>query len=490
MNQPASRAGLHMMTGTIRIFLGEVLILPTGFITAVFLARQLGPGNYGLFALASMLVMWIEWVSTAAFTNTTIKFVGESSDWEPIGTTVARLHLLVGVATAALLWLLSLPLSRVFNEPAMANYLKLFAIDIPIFSLARANSSILVGRGCFKERALMSAGRIIARLVLIVLFVEMGLSVEGAIMGMIGASVVELVISRFYVRPSLFSRSKFPVRRLWGFAAPLFMSALSLRIFRLDLLALKVLGGTAAHVGFYGAALNLSIPPTIFSTSLSPPLLSTLSRLLSAGDKLKAQEIGMTAMRSVIWVVPFAAMTAGAASEIVVFIFGQSFVSAGPILAYLIFAALGLVAINVAKAILTASGKPGWTFTLTGPMVPLALIGHLILIPLLGGVGASVVTASIAGLGALGSVFAVYRIWGVLPPAKTLFKSALCSGLAFALAILWPTSGLMVILKLLAIAVMIPVAFFLLGEFTAREMAVVRSMLPWRLRAWEGIDKV
>jgi len=39
--------GRHMMTGTIRIFLAEALILPTGFITAVFLARSLGPVGYG-----------------------------------------------------------------------------------------------------------------------------------------------------------------------------------------------------------------------------------------------------------------------------------------------------------------------------------------------------------------------------------------------------------------------------------------------------------
>ena len=66
------------MTGTIRIFLAEALILPTGFITAVFLARKLGPIDYGLFALASLLVLWIEWGSTALFAHTTIKFIGEA----------------------------------------------------------------------------------------------------------------------------------------------------------------------------------------------------------------------------------------------------------------------------------------------------------------------------------------------------------------------------------------------------------------------------
>lgn len=478
------------MTGTIRIFLAEMLILPTGFITAVFLARSLGPVGYGLFALVSRLVIWIEWFSTSGFASTTIKFVGEASDWRPIGAIAIRLHLIVGIGVGVLLWLLSSPLSRMFNEPVMAEYLKLFAIDIPIFSLACANSNILVGTGCFKERARISAARWIARLVLIILFVEMGLSVKGAIMGSIGASVVELVIGWFYVRPSMFLKATFPIRRLLGFGAPLFMSGLSLRIFRLDLFALKVLGGTAAQAGFYGAAMNLSIPPAIFSTSLSPPLLSTLSRLLSEGDEPKAKEIGLTAMRSIFWLLPFAAMTAGSAHEIICFIFGERYLPASPILAFLIFAAIALLAINISKAILTALGKPGWTFVLTGPMVPLALIGYLILIPWLGGIGAAVVTTSVACLGGLASILAVYRIWRVLPPLKTLLRSAFCSGLALALAILWPVSGIMLILKLLVIIVVIMLTFLLLAEFTASEIALFRSMFRYRLGVGRGEGNV
>jgi len=114
-------------------------------------------------------------------------------------------------------------------------------------------------------------------------------------------------------------------------------------------------------------------------------------------------------------------------------------------------------------------------------MVPLALIGHLILIPLLSGVGAAVVTASAACLGAIASLFTVYRTWGILPPVKTLLKSTFCSMLALVIAIMWPVSGLMLILKLIAIICIILLTFLLLGEFTASEIALIGSMLKWRL---------
>ncbi|UCE52268.1 MAG: oligosaccharide flippase family protein [Desulfobacterales bacterium] len=480
MKKSLSEAGSHLMTGTLNILLAELLFFPTGFITAVFLARKLGPEGYGLFALASWLIIWLEWSSTSLFTNTTIKFVREASDWRPVGNTVIRLYLIFALGISALLWILASPLAHMFHEPVMAKYLKIFAIEIPIFSLARAHRNILVGRGYYKEQARINSSRLIARLALIILFVEMGLSVKGAIMGSIGASVVELIICRLYIRPSLFSRSLFPLRHLWGFGVPLSLSAMSLRIFRLDLVALKALGATAAQAGFYGAALNLSIPPTIVSISLSPPLLSTLSNLLGNGEELKAKEIGRTAMRSVFWLVPFMTMTAGAAPEIVWLIFGEKYLPASPILVLLIFATLGLLMINLAIAILTASGKPGWTFLLTGPLVPLALIGHLILIPWLGGVGAAAVTTSFACLGALASVFAVYRIWRILPPIKTILKSIFCAGIALVLATLWPASGTILVFKLLVIITIILLTFLVLGEFTGNEIAWARSLIRFR----------
>src|SRR5262249_2644962 len=158
-----------------------------------------------------------------------------------------------------------------------------------------------------------SAGRWAARLLLIVALVEIGLSVSGAILGSIGASLVELGIGRFYVCPSLLRRSGFPARQLWGYAAPLFLFALTMRIFdKVDLFALKALGGTAAQAGFYGAAQNLSLMPGIFALSFSPLLLSSLSRLLRDGNDSLAREMSRNAMRGVIALLPFAGMTAGA----------------------------------------------------------------------------------------------------------------------------------------------------------------------------------
>ncbi|MFB2980556.1 lipopolysaccharide biosynthesis protein [Microseira sp. BLCC-F43] len=470
-----------MLGGTIKIFLAEALLLPTGIITAAFLTRKFGPEGYGLFTLSATIIAWIGWSLTSIFTRATIKFVGETEDWRPVGTTVLRLHLWVGGGAMLLIWLLADGVAMVLREEAIALYLRLFALDIPLFCLAYAHRSILVGVGKFSQRAIATALRWIARLLLILLLVEMGLSISGAILGSVGASLVELAICRFYIRPSPFAASNFPARKLWDYGVPLFLFALSMRLYeKLDLFALKILGGTAADAGFYGAAQNLSLIPGIFSLAFAPLLLSTLTRTLYAGDRDSAKKISRDAMGAVLLMLPFAGMTAGAAPEIVTLIFGKAFLPAAPLLAVLIFGALGLAMISITTAILTAAGKPDWTFILTAPLLPLAIIGYWFLIPLLGAMGASIAFAAFAILGALVTVLAVYRLLQVFPPITTLCRTILVSGLAYVLAANFTVDAGWVVVKLLALALAILLALLLSGEFSKSEIISIlgRMRLP------------
>ena len=248
---------------------------------------------------------WIEWSITSIFSRTTIKFVGETSDWKPIGALVEQLHLAVSAGVALLLWVLTPAFAAALHEPELDNYLRLFALDIPIFSLASAQRNILIGRGQFRERALATAGRWTLRLLFIVLLVELGFSVSGAILGSIGASLVEYLITGYFAPVPWLKRSNVPLRSLFGYALPLFGFAMTMRLYdKLDLFLLKFLGGSAEQSGIYGAAQNLAFIPTILSISFSPLLLSSLSRLLAAGELSQAKQLSRQALRLIVALLP------------------------------------------------------------------------------------------------------------------------------------------------------------------------------------------
>ena len=290
--------------------------------------------------------------------------------------------------------------------------------------------------------------------------------------------MVELVISRWYVKLPFFGQALLPDQNFWNIGFILFLSGFSLNSYSsLGLIMLKTFGGTVQEVGMYGAAQNLSILPGIFSMAFGPLLFSTLSRMLSAGEADQAKAIGRTTMRVVLGLLPIAAMLSGAAVEIVTLFFGQAFSSAAPIFALLIWGAVAFVMISVSITIMTAARSPRFALLLSLPLIVLLLAGYCLLIPIFGAIGAASVTTFCSWLGAVACVIVVYRIWSIRPPIATVLRSVLISGLAYVLAVMWATTGLLVLVKLGVIGIGILLGYVILREFSGEEVAQARSFL-------------
>lgn len=479
--EPHTRHTRQLFGGVARMFAAEALLVPVGVVTAAFVSRRFGPAGYGLLTLAAVVVVWVETNVAAALSRPSIKLVGEAGDLAAVGPAVLRLHLFAGLALMLVLWASAAPLAALLGEPALSRYLPALALDVPVFCLAQAHRSILVGAGRFRERAVAGAARWIARLVLVVAFVGLSGTLAGAVAGIVCSSLVELIVCRLYVRPRLFGRGAYRARELCGYALPLAAAALSLSLFqRLDLLLLKTLGATAAEAGCYAVAQNLSLLPALLSFSLAPALLSTLTRALRDGDDAAARETARQALRAALLVSPFAATAAGAAPEIVAFVFGAEFAPAAAPLRPLMFGAVALVFVAVATSIITAAGRQAWALHVAWPLLAGAAAGHLLLIPRAGALGAACVTAGLAGAGALVSARLVRRLWGVAPPARTLWRSAFVCAAAYALAAALPAAGLLLVLKLAGGVLLVVIAFVLLGEFDAGELRAARALVSRR----------
>ena len=449
-------------------------MLPTGLVTAAFLTRWLGPSDYGLLALAATLVSWIQWSISAMFSRATSIYISQSKDWHGIGTAALRLFLSAGLLAAIILWFLADSIASMLGEPRLAGLLQIFAIDIPLFALVQAHRNILIGTGRYRQSAWSSAGKWLTRMLLVVAFVWLGFSVEGAVLGSIGATVLELLIARYFVRPRLFGRVNSPVFRLLRFAVPLYVMGTCMQLLdKIDIFALKLLGGTAAQAGIYGAAQNLAFVPVVFSLSFVPLLQSTLVRLVRDGHATDARLVARESIRLSVLLLPFAGMSAGASSEITRLIFGLNFTESGPILAWLISGAVLHVLVSVNASILISAGRTRFALLIIGLMVPTAIFGHILMIPAFGPVGASMVTAGAYLAAAMAGSTAVRTTWGLGIPLATLARSLALTVLAFCAAYWWPTTGLILILKLCLICIAIPLLYYLGGELTNRDLSFV-----------------
>jgi O-antigen/teichoic acid export membrane protein len=468
----------EVLGGATRVFVAEAISLPTALITAGFLARRFGPDDYGVFTLTVAIVAWLEWTLASLFARAAVKLVADADDWRPAGAVVMRMFGASGVLGFAALWLAAPALAVLMHEPSLAGHLRLMAFDVPLFMLTQAHLQVLVGTGAYGQRAIVAAWRWTGRMVLIVVFVGAGFTVDGALAGILGASALELIVARRFVQPGVRGATAVETRAMWAYALPLFAAAVSLRLFdKLDLFTLKALGGSAALAGVYGAAQNLTIVPGLVALSVATLLLSTLSRALRQGDGDGARGLVHNAMRGVLLLFPFAGVAAGAATGIATLIFGAEFGATGPLLAVLIFGALAVMMISVASAVVTATGRATWAMAAALPVAPLALAGHLTVIPSYGASGAAAVTTGVSVVGALLALVAVRRAWGMGPPLATAARAAVVTALMVGLGAWWTTRGAMVLVELATMSLVAMASLVVLGELTRGERQLVGAWL-------------
>jgi len=453
--------------GSARVFVAEAISLPTGLITAAFLARRFGPSGYGVFTLTMAIVVWLEWSLASLLARPAVKLIADANEWRPVSAMVLRTYLVTGLVGFTALYVAAAPLARLMHEPSLTRHLRVLAFDVPLFMATQAHQQVLVGTGAYARRATVAAWRWLARMVLVLTLVGAGRSIDGAFAAIVGASVLELVVARRYVQPGFRGGSAADASTMWRYAFPLFAAAISLRLFdKLDLFVLKALGGSDALVGLYGGAQNLAIIPNLIALSMTTLLLSTLSRTLRVGDTESARVLAENVLRGVLMLFPFAGVAAGASTALSTMIYGTEFAGAGPLLSVLIFASMMMAVVSVASAILTAVGRPGWAMTAALPVAPLALVGHVLVIPHFGARGATVVTLVVAAVGAGLSLIAVSQAWRVHVPWATVARVAAATTLTTTVATRWKTAGALTLVEIGVMSVVATVALIVLGELT------------------------
>ena len=474
--------GQKTLAGTMRVLAAEALVFPIGVVTAAWLTRRLGADGYGVFSLAALIVTWIQWSVVSLFSRPTILSIRETARWKPLATRILQLHLATGVLATAALWVLAPVVATALSVPALGGYLRLFAIDVAVFVYAHGHRNIVTGLGRFGLRARAVATRWISRMVLMLVLVGLGLSIRGAILASIGASVLELLVARRYDRAPVLARSEISSRPFLAAAAPLLVAAMALRVIQdADLFTLKALGGSTAEAGFYAAARNLSLVTTVFAAAFAPLILSTLVRLTREGEIDHARELARDALRLTLLLVPFTALAAGASNGIVELVFGAEFAPAGPILSRLLFAGVAVTLMAVGGTMLIAGGRLDRQAWILVSLLPVAIGGHLWAIPRFGPIGAAWVSTCVLVTGALLTLAAIARMWDVRPPATSLLRIALVSLAVGIGARAWAAGGWELIAELALFCVSIPLALVAMGEFSRRELSVARdAVLPRR----------
>ena len=477
MDQRLSRPRRFTLEGSIRIFFAESLVMPTGFIVIAILTRSLGAEQYGLYILAFSIVGWIEISLNSLFKHSSILVSSESQNVEATSSIILRSYLIAGISAGLLLLLFSHSIATLFDEPRLTLLLRFFSLDIPLFAIARAYRAVWIGTGNFTLRATMSLGRWLVRLALIALLIFGGLSLFGALLANIGATLFEAIFGISKKRINPFTKSVNSTRTFYSAVRPLALFVLTVRLFsNLDLLSLKVLGSSIRDVGYYGAAQNLAIVPGIIAISFSLLLLSTLNKILSKGEIEKARYISSDALRLAVGLLPFAALIAGSAGEIVAFVLGKEFNGSAPLLRLLIFAAVFQTSFSITSVMLMAAKKGQQIAKLAITILILSISAYSIFVPQFGSIAAAWTITLTTLIAAISSIFLIHKYWKILTPSATLARAMLLSILVGIMSTIWTANGVWSIVEFVVLSIFILGGFVLMGELSESEKKQVRKL--------------
>ena len=453
-------------SGTIKIFASMMLLLPSGLVTAGILTRTLGPADYGTFTIAVAIVLWFQQFSMRPFGRATIKFVAESNDWRQESIAILRVQLMFSLLMA-FIFILSAPLwELLLDRPKLAFYLLLFAIDIPLFSSSVVHGSVLMSQGDFGKRAQMHVARWMGRMIFVIVFVQISPTIEAGILGYVCASIVEFAVARRFMPLPILKPATFRGLHFSTYALPIAVVLISTEIFvRLDLLFVEAYSHNSESAGFYAAAQNLTLIPTLFAIALAPTLQVALSKNLKNEQWETARTLTQTTLRILFYMLPFAVLVMGTSKNIMVFVYGDEFVAGYPILQTLILGAIGVAFCSVFVSIFIAIGRPFLAMMLWFPVVPLAVVGHIFTIPQGDALGAALVTTTMAWVSALTMFAAVLQYWKLPLPFATIARTVAISGIVYVFSSAWQAEGLALMVQGVLGGILILLIYALLQEW-------------------------
>jgi O-antigen/teichoic acid export membrane protein len=437
--------------------IGKIVANVLGFLTNLLLTQALGPAVFGVYTFARTIIDTLGSVTNLGADKATLRFV--SVDSERQGAELGLSYLLAtvgGIFGVVGVYLLAPTVTALsLDDPLLTFALRVLAVLMVLQALITitGNSFRAIDRPELDSLLKLVIRRAIVLLFLAVAFV-LSLGFVGylvAVLAAVAATAVvglSILVSRTSLSPSLPTDS-LDIRSYLRYSLPLaFKDAGSVLYTRVDIL---LVGGllTASAVGYYQVAILLSAFLTLPLSAINQVFPTMISRLHSDGDYETMEAVYKTATRWVLsGILP-------AAAGLVVFrnsilsLFGPEFTVASDLLVLFTLGQLTSGLVGPSGYLLMMTDRQ---FVVTANQWVFALLNialNVVLIDVLGLIGAALGTAAVLGAINLARVVEVYYFNGIHPFSRKMLKplsaSVVCCAIMIAVErVLDPLAALLV----------------------------------------------
>jgi O-antigen/teichoic acid export membrane protein len=388
-------------------FTSQVLVSVSGFIATFAIARLLGSGVLGKYALVTALVIWFSFPVAAVGSATTKRM----SEGEDPGVYLGAGFLVLAVITPILVGVVLLGRSffRGYIGAPVAGLLAALIAATAVFKLIKNG---LNGQKKVGVSGLSIAAHRVVRTVLQVALILLGFRLGGIIAGHIAGLVLAtvLALSFYEVTPALPGRAE--LRSLLEYARYSWLGTLQTQSFGwMDTIVLGFFV-TASQIGIYEVAWNLASVLILVSVSIRTTLFPEISDLGSDERHEEIHEfIGDGLLFTGVFAIP-GLVGAAVVGPRILAIYRPEFSRGAGILAMLVLArfvaAYGTQFLTVVNGI----DRPDIAFRINAVFIGTNLTLNVVLVAAVGWYGAAVATGVSAAVLLATSYAAVHRLIG------------------------------------------------------------------------------
>lgn len=445
-----SRSGQQLTRGSVIMTTTKVIAVMTGYATNVFLARSLGPEQFGLFGAVITVLIWLELVVAEGLPLHLARTLDPDTRGSDL---IKRGHLLaqVGVALglSALLVLVAPLLARLFSAQSAVGLFRVAAIDIPFFALYNLFLGVLLGAQMYGAQGTSTTSYNIAKLVgTVALVSSFGLAVTGAVLGSIIASVVGSVVAGGLVLARVLAArdaakaaeptsAESLAESFTGSLAPAAFMLLQALLFSVGLWVLRaeMPGDEAGH---FRAASLVAIVPIELSAGITWALFSAYATAYRRGDAKKCAHYASQTVRLLLVAIGlWTAAVATTAKPLMTLLFSADY-AAGAVELAILGTAFGIGSLATTLAPLhLVRDKARQLIWMTAGLLVLELAATLVLTPLLGAEGVALATGGTLVAAGVGTLL-VNRRDIAFPLASLVARLAIAAAVTAGAALLVP----------------------------------------------------
>lgn len=470
--------------GTLYFTLANAVFLASGFVIRFWLARYLGPVEFGIYGVViGLMEMWNNFLMNG-LPRSASKFISE--DYSRTGSVIRsanRVQLVLVIVLFALYFGLAGFIADLLNDPSLTPYIRLSAITLPayaFFSIYRVG--YLNGLRQYGKQAFSNILHSFIKIGVVFLLVLLGFGVKGAILGYAIAATLAFFIVWWFLRPVEKSEVGFGWQTLLRFGIPVALFTLvGFFLGLVSLFVLKMLGDSDDQVGYYTLAIDISKFIGFLTLGLGMALFPAISFATAQKDILRTRRYIAKSLRYVlILMLPVALLISATSSDLATLIGSSAYEEAGEPLAILVFGAAAMSIFTLFATIIIGSGKPVVALGIIGPMIVFEIVLNVILIPAYGMEGGAVAHTVTGVLGMCAGAIYVFVRHRIPVNLKSSLRICLSAVAIHLLAYYLPVTSFWLVPFFGALLVLYAGLLLVSGELGREDWATLEGVIPWR----------